>query len=69
VIESLDVVDSSVAEPSKKKVKKTKSDKGSRKTSQGSGVAKYAGAVMLGAAIGAVGTIWGLVSLPTDFFA
>ena len=55
-------------EPARKKVKKHKHDSGSRKSKKHSSFAKFAATAFAGAAVGAAGTIWGLVSLPNDWF-
>jgi hypothetical protein len=68
VTENVERIKSPPAEPARKKIKKHKQDSGARDPAKPSTFAKYAATAIAGAAVGAAGTIWGLVSLPKDFF-
>lgn len=67
-IESLKSPPPSVIESPRKKHKKNKEDRGARHAKKGSGFMRVAATALAGAAIGAVGTVFALASLPQDFF-
>lgn len=68
VTETIESLESPPTAPARKKLKKHKHDSGARQRGKRSTFAKYAATAMVGAAVGAIGTIWGLVTLPKDFF-
>lgn len=68
IVETVETISIPYPAPTRKKVKKSKRDTGSRKPIIKSTVTKYVATALAGAALGAAGTIWGLVALPKDFF-
>ena len=57
-----------MAQPPKKKAKKNKDDSGARPAKRGSTFAQLAATAMAGMAVGAVGVVVGLNSLPAGYF-